>query len=72
MPTWLIHLLIKLGATAIDHYITNSSSKVDDKVLEIGKKGFSYLAKKGNNNITQSVADNLKDNYKMREVQKAK
>lgn len=41
-------------------YISNSSSKKDDEVLEIVKKGASYLACKDNNDISLYEADKLK------------
>ena len=54
--TMFMPLIVKF----FELYISNSSSKKDDEVLEIVKKGASYLACKDNNDISLYEADKLK------------
>lgn len=43
----------------VKSYATNSSSKVDDKILELTKIGAKYLANKTNNTITHMISAEL-------------
>ena len=64
-------LLIKLGVSLVTSYIESSSSKKDDKVLELVQTGASYLAKKPNNTVDNSLSVQLNEKS-MNQVQKAK
>ena len=49
-------LVIKL----IEWYIDSSSSKKDDLILDVVKKGAEYLAPKSNNDLTPDDAEYIK------------
>lgn len=53
---WLLPIAIEL----IKRYINSTSTKSDDKVLDVVQVGASYLANKSNNDITNIEALNLK------------
>lgn len=56
----LLNWLLPLAIEVIKGYIASTSSKSDDRVLEVVQKGASYLASKSNNDITNIEALNLK------------
>ena len=51
--------LFPLAVNIFELYIRNSSSKKDDAVLEVVKRGASYLANKDNNNLTDDYCSLL-------------
>lgn len=55
---WL-NWLLPLAIEVIKSYIDSTSTKSDDRVLEIVKVGAGYLANKTNNDITNIEALNL-------------
>lgn len=52
MPQIILQFVLPLAFQAIQSYIKNSSSKNDDKVLELTKQSCQYLAAKDNNTVT--------------------
>lgn len=71
MKSLLIKLAINLGFFALEKYTKNTDSKLDDKVLELSKKGVKYLANKDNNNVRRFTSNALNAS-KMKFTQKAK
>jgi len=59
MPINLITVLMPLITKLIEVYIKSTSSKSDDKVLEIVKQGAKYLANKDNNEVTFVDSSNI-------------
>lgn len=55
---WL-NWLLPIAIEVIKGYINSTSTKSDDRVLEVVKVGAGYLAKKSNNDITNIEALNL-------------
>lgn len=53
-------LVLPVAFEAVKMYISNSSSKKDDKVLEIVQSGAEYLAQKPNNTLSTTDATILK------------
>jgi hypothetical protein len=56
----LKQLVLPVAFEAVKIYINNSSSKKDDKVLELVQSGAEYLAQKPNNTLSQNEAQILK------------
>jgi len=56
----IVTLLMPFVLDLIVVYIKSSSSKQDDKVLEIVQEGAAYLAQKENNNVSYVDSSNLK------------
>lgn len=52
MPQIFLQFVIPLAVSAIKSYISNSSSKQDDKVLDVVQEGCKYLCEKDNNNLS--------------------
>lgn len=69
--TILTNFLLPVAVKTVTKYIDSTESKNDDKVLELSKIGVEYLAKKGNNNVTKSIAKALKKTD-MQQIQKSK
>jgi hypothetical protein len=53
--TFIVNLAINL----VQSYINSSSSKLDDKILDVVKDGAKYLSSKDNNDVTVELADSL-------------
>jgi hypothetical protein len=60
LPLILKELLLPVGIQAFKMYVESSSSKKDDKVLEMVQYGADYLSRKPNNTLRQNEAQNLK------------
>ena len=56
----IVTLLMPFVLDLIVVYIKSSSSKQDDKVLEIVQEGAAYLAQKENNDVSYVDSSNLK------------
>lgn len=59
MPQILLQFVLPLAVSAIKSYIQNSSSKQDDKVLDVVQKGCVYLCNKDNNTVGKFATNNL-------------
>lgn len=57
---FLKQLVLPLAFEAVKLYISNSSSKKDDKVLELVQQGAQYLAQKPNNTLSETDASIVK------------
>jgi len=55
----LINLLLPIGLQIVESYIKSSSSKEDDKVLEVVKTASKYLAYKSSNTLNLDTASAL-------------
>ena len=71
MQVYIINFLIGILLDSVKSYVKNSSSSVDDKVLDLVKVGSVYLATKTNNTITNKVAKEL-NKTKMTFTQRSK
>lgn len=67
----LTNLVLPLAVEQVKKYIDSTESKKDDKVLEIVQKGAEYLSKKGNNNMSKSLSEEISDTV-MLPLQKSK
>lgn len=56
---WL-NWLLPIAIEVIKSYINSTSTKSDDRVLDVVQVGASYLASKSNNDITNIESLNLK------------
>lgn len=56
----LKQLVLPVAFEAVKMYIQNSSSKKDDKVLELVQQGAEYLAQKPNNTLSTTDASIVK------------
>jgi len=61
MPVSLLTALMPIISSLIDMYIKSTSSKKDDEVLEIVKKGAKYLACKDNNTVSKKNFEQLQN-----------
>jgi hypothetical protein len=59
LKNFLINLLIPVALKTVTTYVNNTSSKNDDKVLEVAKIGVKYLASRTTNTVTNKISNEL-------------
>lgn len=59
MPQIFLQFVLPLAFEAIKMYIKNSSSKNDDKVLELTKESCQYLLEKENNTVDEFMNSDI-------------